>query len=241
MSMRLGTDLRQGPRGGLEVVESPLRLRREASFAYIRVAWLLALDAGPTFLSVPPEAGGSAKALLGGRNPDVDDPSLPARLTEAVAASLKRSGIAAPDRAFRDELHACTGATWRPHALSSVVRLRSEQIPPADGLSLPTQCFPDGVAFGVVQDERVVCCAYAHRTGLMEDRLADLGVETASAYRRRGFAQATVSAVVGHVLSSGGEAHYACAPSNVASLATAASVGFKRYGRSLILGAPAFR
>ena len=73
----------------------------------------------------------------------------------------------------------------------------------------------------------------------MEDAVADMGVTTASAYRRRGYAKTTVSAVVEHITHNGGEARYGCRPNNAASIATALSVGFVPFGQSLVLSAPA--
>ena len=75
--------------------------------------------------------------------------------------------------------------------------------------------------------------------GVMEDQIGDLGVETAKDYRRRGYAKTAVSAVVSHFTTRGGEAFYTCSPENVASIATARSVGSLPFGRSLILAAPA--
>ena len=71
----------------------------------------------------------------------------------------------------------------------------------------------------------------------MEDRIADLGVGTAPGYRRRGYAKTAVAAVVDHITRAGGEALYKCAPANLASAATARSVGFLPYGRGLVLSA----
>ena len=117
-------------------------------------------------------------------------------------------------------------------------RLADESVPAAEGLRLPTHCFPDGVVYGVVRDNKVVSVAYAHRAGVMEDMVADIGVETAPGHRRRGWARAAVSALVGHFTERGGEARYGCSPDNKASVATAESVGFVPYGKSLILSAP---
>ena len=72
----------------------------------------------------------------------------------------------------------------------------------------------------------------------MEDRVADIGVETAEGHRCRGYAKTVVSAVAGHIIDAGGETRYACRPDNVASIATARSCGFVDYARSLILSAP---
>ena len=72
----------------------------------------------------------------------------------------------------------------------------------------------------------------------MENEVADLGVETAPACRRRGYAKTAVSAVVAHITERGGEARYGCSPDNHASIATARSAGFAPYGTALTLSAP---
>lgn len=73
---------------------------------------------------------------------------------------------------------------------------------------------------------------------LLENCVADVGVETAPPYRRRGYAQAVVAAVVEELTDVGGEAAYSCAPENVASVATVRSVGFVPYAKALVLVAP---
>ena len=92
------------------------------------------------------------------------------------------------------------------HATGETRRLTDESIPPAEGLKLPTHCFPDGIVYGVIADGVVASVAFAHRIAVMEDRVAHLGVGTSRAYRRRGYAKTAVSAVVEHVAREGGEA-----------------------------------
>jgi predicted GNAT family acetyltransferase len=116
--------------------------------------------------------------------------------------------------------------------------LHDESIPATQGIHLPTHCFPDGTVYGVVEDNMVVSVAYAHRIGDMEDEIADVGVETAPDYRRRGYARAAVSAVVDRYIQRGGEAVYGCASSNTASRATARSVGFVPYAKRMAIVAP---
>jgi GNAT superfamily N-acetyltransferase len=152
--------------------------------------------------------------------------------------ALVRAGLPATDRVIRDFVFACGGELVRQHPLRSCRRLVDASVPAADGLCLPSHCFPDGVVYGVVCEGRVVSVAFAHRAGVLEDVVADVGVETAPRYRRRGFAQAAVSALAAHFTERGGESRYSCNPDNVASIATARSVGFVRYGKSLILSSP---
>ncbi|MHB0935982.1 MAG: GNAT family N-acetyltransferase [Armatimonadota bacterium] len=240
LSIGLSCDLANVPPGRLTVAETPLRLKREMSYGYIRVLWWLHLNDGRSVLSVPP---GEHTAL----RRSVEDLGDPLQLSEEEALAalrdpmspmLARVGIPPVDRAFTDRSFACHGGLLRRHHYGECIRLVDDNIPPAEGLRLPTHCFPDGIAYGIVADHRVVSVAYAHRTGVTAVQIADLGVETAPDYRRRGFAKTAVSAVVEHVTRNGGEAYYCCRPDNHASVATATSVGFMPFGTSLILRAP---
>ena len=127
------------------------------------------------------------------------------------------------------------------HAAAECVPLSGSPPPPADGLRLPAHCLPDGVVYGVIADGRVASVAYAHRSGVLEGRVADVAVETAPDYRGRGYAKTAVSALVVHFAATGGEARYACDPGNTASVRTAASVGFVPYGTSVVLAAECAR
>jgi len=238
---RMGTDLSALVPGRTAVVESERRLRCEKGYGYDRVLWWVWLEDGRSAVSVPPGAaeavGQIAKAVADPQQ--FLQPELAERLKPPVNAALKDAGLGGVDRVFADVQFACDRRLLLRHCCGDCRRLQDESIPPAEGLKLPTHCFPDGIVYGVVADGAVASFAFAHRTGLMEDRIAGLAVETAAAYRRRGYAKTVVSGVVGHVARNGGDAIYTCRPGNHASVATARSVGFVPFGRSLVLGAPA--
>jgi len=239
--LRLGADLRAVKPGEVVVVETPRRLSREPSYGYVRAFWWLWLEDGRSVASVPPGTGDRASDILAAvcSADAVLDPDRAARLRELVDQALLRAGMAATARVHADVCFACNAALFRRHSCGTCRRLTDESLAPAEGLRLPTHCFPGGIVYGVVADGRVVSVACAHRTRVMEDLVADIGVETAPAYRRRGFAKTVVSAVVGQVAHQGGEAYYGCRPDNLGSIATARSVGFVPYGRSLVFSAPA--
>ena len=238
---RLGADLSAFGNEGVAVVESARRLRREQSYGYIHALWWFWLTDGRSVASVPPGAGEAIDEVLREvRSAEqLSDPALVARLRPTVDVALLSAGLNATDRAQRALWFACDAVHLRRHLCESCRRLTDESMPPAEGVRLPVHCFPDGIVYGAVADGRVVSVAYAHRSGFMEDRVADLGVETSPGCRRRGYARAMVSAVVEQVTHTGGEATYDCAPDNLASVATARSVGFVPYGTSLALCAPA--
>jgi ribosomal protein S18 acetylase RimI-like enzyme len=238
--IRLDVDLDGMEAGQLLVVESERRLRREESYGYLHALWWLRLADGRSAVSVVPGAGeavrhvaeamGCEEALMGD--------ALAAAVTGPVSAALRAAGVAEVSRVLHDLVFACDATALRLHECPALRRLVDDSVPAAPGISLPTQCFPRGIAYGVVEAGHVVSVAYGHRTGTMEDRVVDLGVETAPEHRRKGYAQACVSAVAAHVIDRGGQARYGCSPANTASIATARSVGFAEYGQSLILSAP---
>lgn len=241
MGIRLGFDLGAVEPGPAVVVESERRLRPELSYGFVHALWWLWLDDGRSVVSVPPGAGRAVRDLAQaiGWSRDLLVPATAERLRAPVDQALADQGLPATSRVLHDLAFACDAALLRRPAGPSCARLRGEDTPPAEGLSLPTHCFPDGVAYGAIVGGHVVSVAYAHRSGALEDRVADLGVETAPTYRGRGFGAAAVAAVVGHFAATGGEARYACDPANAASVATALTVGFTSYGTSLILAAEA--
>ena len=241
MGLRMGIDLSAVKPGRVRVVESARRLQREQSYGFIHALWWVWLADGRSAASVPPGAGEEVAKIVRDAHgaEQILEASVAERLKIPVSDALGKAGLKGVDRVLTDLLFACNATLLRRHACGDCRRLVDESIPPAPDLRLATHCFPDGIVYGVIADGRVASCAFAHRSGVMEDRIADIGITTASAYRRRGYAKTAVSAVVEHITRAGGEAKYGCSPTNEASRATARSVGFVPYGTSLILAAPA--
>ena len=236
---QLGVSASEAPVGETVVVESPMRLRPLPSYGFVHALWWYWLENGRSLVSVPPGAGEAVARQVCGlsSSEELADPELVQRLRAPLDEALRAHGLPPTDRFIRALVFACDASLLRRHHHGDCRRLSDESIPAAEGLSLPQHCFPDGVVYGVVQDARVVSVAYAHRIGPLEARLADPAIETAPAYRRRGYAQTALSAVVHDYVRRGGEAKYDCSPDNLASAATARSVGFVPYGRTLVLAA----
>ena len=237
---QLGADLARVPCARPTVVESALRLRPEVSYSYVHALWWLWLTDGRSVVSVPPGAGPAVEPIVAGvaSCEQLADSALAERLITPVSETLSAAGIRPVDGTHNSIVFACDGALLRRHDPGACVRLADPDMSVAEGIWFPAHCLPDGVAYGVVADGRLVSVAYAHRTGLLEDCVADVGVETSPAYRRRGYARACVASVVAEMASRGGQARYSCSPGNAASIATARSVGFAPYATSLVLTAP---
>ena len=238
--IRVGLDFEGVRPGEIRIVETRRRLTAEQSYGFVHGLWWHWLADGCVVVSVPPGAGNAVQAVLGDLSDEesIFDDRLAEALKAPVDQALLGAGMPAIDRVFRDLVFACNQELVNHHPLPTCRRLLDESIPAAEGLRLPTHCFPDGVVFGMVHERQVVSVAYAHRVGVLEDVVADVGVETAVSHRQRGYAKVVVSALVAHFTDLGGEARYACSPSNEASIATAKSAGFIPYGKSLILSAP---
>lgn len=239
LGLRLGAKLDEARPDHVTVVESARRVQREPSYGFLRLLeWIEATD-GRQVISVPPKAGEAVKEAAAALAADGGAHSGKAQvlLSEALAPCLSAAGVGGVNCCFRDLILACDASLLRRHDHGDCRRLADAQIPPAATMKLPMHCFPDGIVYGVVADGLVVSQAYAHRTGLMEENVCDVGIETADGYRRCGYAQTALSALVRQFTSRGGEAVYRCDPENHPSIATARSVGFVPFGRSLILGA----
>lgn len=225
----------------ISVKESPRRLCCEPSYGFVHALLGICYQDSSAAVSVPPGARSVVldfleHSLILTQNPFEQE--MLDRLVTQINQTRLQAGLPSATRAYEALLFACNAEIGRRNHLGNCRRLRDESIPPAEGMSLPTQCFPDGIVYGIVEDDQVVSVAYAHRSGKMEDQVADLGVETAAAYRQRGYAKTVVSAVTAYMTSMGGEAVYTCSVSNQASIATALSVGFAPYGRMIVVSAP---
>ena len=238
---RMGIDLAGLRVGEPAVISSEFRLQREQSYGYVRALWWSWFADGRVAVSAPPGAADEVREIISPvANPEeMFAPALAEQLQRPVDAALADAGLGPVDRIIQDVHFACSPSDLRRHCCGDCRRLVDESIPPAEGLRLPTHCFPDGVAYGVVVDGEVVSAAFAHQTGVMSDRIADLGIDTAAAQRRRGYAKTAVSALVEHFTRDGGGSLYGCRPDNHPSIATARSVGFRPYATTLILSAPA--
>jgi hypothetical protein len=249
VGMQLGFDLSRVPPGRTRVVASRRRLCRERSYGFVHGLWWVWLADGRSLVSVPPGARTAVEEIVADA-PDAEAllvPALASRLEGPMDEVLRFHHLRSSFRVERSYWFACNAGLLRRHDGADCRRLSDGRVPAAEHISWPLHCFPGaegpedpgGIIYGVIADDQVVSVAYSHRCGLLEDRVADLGVETAPAYQRRGYAQTAVSAVVAEITARGGEARYGCSVDNVASAATARSVGFVPYATVLVLAAPA--
>lgn len=81
----------------------------------------------------------------------------------------------------------------------------------------------------VVRDGAIVCTAYTNLPP--EGDEVEIGVETAPAYRKNGYAKVSLSLLINELSKMGIRPIYACSQSNRASISLARSLGFTLEGR----------
>jgi hypothetical protein len=222
------------------IVPSLRRTKPEPSFSFARVLYWLRLRSGAATVSVAPYLAEAVASWISTRPPFVElpDDEQAQDLLVHVRSATVPPGMAAASVA-RHEIYACDSTCIVPPPSvtppASLVRIRTAGLTYAGDIWPPEHCLPDGTAFGVMHSGKIVAVAYAHRIGTMEAQIADIGVETAADYRRRGYARACVHGVCEVYTVRGGQAWYECSPSNVPSQMLAKSVGFGLWAQSLSL------
>lgn len=238
LGVRMGVDLSKVSCDETTIVESGRRLSPETSYGYVHALWWLCFYDGRSVIAVPPGARSSIQAFIGnGGRPPLPSRAVGARLAAYMDPVIEASGLVRDDRIQTGHLFACDERGLCRHSMAACAKLADAEVCLAEGIYVPRRCIQDGVAFGVLAEHAVVSVAYAHRSGALQERVADVGVETTAEYRRRGMASASVSALVADYCSRGGQAIYGCSRDNVPSITTAKSVGFQPYAQSLVLSA----
>ena len=228
-------------KGEIVVVETDRRLHREQSYGFVHALYGIFFTDGRVVISLPPGSRDETISFL--KNNQADTRQAFAQgwldnLLDCTNHARSRLGLPPADRIYEIKIFACNDNLVQRFDSADCIYLRDDRIPPYEGLSLPVHCFPDGNVYGIVLEDHIVSVAYAHPSGLMEDQVVDLAVETAAPYRRSGYARAVVSAVTVHMTSTGGEALYTCSLDNLASIATAISVGYELYGNAIVVATP---
>lgn len=240
LSARLDCDLSQIQPGQTHIVETPRRLKCEPNYDDIRVFWWLKTMDGRSAISLPPCAADKVRQIIN-EMPSSDQfgsPTAKQQLQDTINNMLAQHEIEAVSRMFTTLVFACNADQLQKHTNGECRRLTDTSLPTAEGFKWPPYTFIEGILYGVVVDGQVVSTASSRPIGILEDRVVDVSIMTAPAYKRMGYAKTAVSALVEHVTKDGGEAVYIVRPENQASVATARSVGFADYGTSLTMRAP---
>jgi len=222
---------------GLTIIESERRHRCEMSYGYVHLIWIIDFGDGSVVVSVPVNSAEDIKLFI--RNNiekiGITDDLFISPLKKLADSEAKRLFNKESCRCFSDLVFACDDKTIaRSNANVKTERLIDKRFECSEDIGFPDHCLPNGIVYGVIENDKIVSLAHAHKTGEYQDIVADIGVETSKDFRKRGYARESVNSVARHVINNGGESVYKCSPTNTASIHTALSAGYKTYGKSLI-------
>lgn len=219
------------------IVETERRSKCEMSYGFIHMIWIIQFNDGSVIASIPLNVSEEIKSFLLENNNKIDIMNESFILTMKKLTDREANKLYSKDscRCFSDVVFACNSRSMaKVNTSVTTVRLTDKNIECCNDIGFPDHCLPDGIIYGVIESNKIVSLAHAHKTGEYQDIVADIGVETSIDYRHRGFARECVNSVARHVINNGGESIYKCSPDNVASIHTALSSGYKPYGKSLI-------
>ena len=85
-----------------------------------------------------------------------------------------------------------------------------------------------GYAYGIFDNEKLVCVTDAPDMPYMNDKVQEIGIETLTEYRHKGYAASAVLSCIKYMIEKGVCPLWSCKASNAASYGLALKTGFKK-------------
>ena len=221
----------------LTIVETEKRHSCMPSYGMIHMFYIVKFSDDYTIASVPLNTSERVKSFLHENvsKYDIDDSLFVSTLKDLANEEAKKQFGKELKGHWNSLIFACNAETIKnPNPNIRAIRITDNRYECSDDVNFPDHCIPNGIVYSVVEDKKIVSLAHAHKTGDYQDIVADIGVDTANGYRKKGYARECVNAVARHVIERGGESVYICSPNNIASINTALSAGYKPFGKVLI-------
>jgi len=220
----------------LTIIETEKRHSCEMSYGYISMIWIVKFSDDSVLASIPLNFSEKIKSFLYDNieKYDITDDLFISQLKELADIEAKDLFDKSPCRCFNSLIFACNSETISPKNTNiKTIKITDKSFKCCDDIHFPEHCLPDGIIYTVIENNKIVSLAHAHKTGKYQDIVADIGIDTSKDYRRKGYARECVNSVARYVIDKGGESIYICSPDNTASIHTAVSAGYKLYGKSL--------
>ena len=227
----------QKPTNKLTIVETDKRHRCMPSYGMIHMFYIVKFSDDSIVASVPLNTSEKIKMFLyeNANKYDIDDNLFVLPLKELAGEEAYKLFGKELKGYWNSLIFACDAETIaKPNANIKTVKITDNSYECFEDVNFPNHCIPDGIVYGVVENNKIVSLAHAHKTGEYQDIVADIGVDTSIDYRKKGYARECVNSVARHVISKGGESVYICSPNNIASINTALSAGYMPFGKILI-------
>lgn len=236
----LGGSLSGMAAGELRVYQTTRRSTKEEGWGYTVAVWVFLLgDCG--VISVRPDLKdriGEAVASL--ENPRAFfDECVQQQIQSVCGEDFATVAIdilsCRPDQV---QLHSCPGCRRMAEADVECYLTFQKAVSPACDLECCRtdilRNIRDGIAVGVFRGGKMVSNASAPHIAHMQDIIEEAGVETLPDYRKQGYGKAALSHCTKAILDLGRVPIYRLSKSNIASLRTAESVGYRRIAESIL-------
>jgi len=221
----------------LTIVETIKRHNCMTSYGMVHMFYIVKFLDDSIIASVPLNTSEKVKLFLHDnvKKYDIDDNHFIMPLKTLATEEAKRLFGKELKGYWNSLIFCCDAVTVaNPNSNIKTVRITDDRYGYLDDVNFPDHCIPDGIVYGVIENNKIVSLAHAHKTGENQDIVADIGVDTSSDYRKKGYARECVNSVARHVIERGGESVYICSPNNIASINTALSAGYMPFGKVLI-------
>ena len=225
------------PTEKLTIVETEKRHSCMPSYGMIHMFYIVQFSDDFIIASIPLNTSEKTKLFLHENicMYDIDDNHFVSSLKELANEEAYKLFNKQIKGHWNSLIFACDAETLaKPNPDINTVRIIDERYECSEDVNFPDHCIPEGIIYSVVENNKIVSLAHAHKTEEFQEIVADIGVDTSSDYRKRGYARECVNSVARHAIETGGESVYICSPNNIASINTALSAGYVPFGKILV-------
>jgi hypothetical protein len=230
----LGFPIGETQPGGLHIIASERRKRREVGYGPVFAVWMIStLDR--CVVSVQDGLQDRIPGAL--RGWQVGQPPNDSLRHKLITLVSETTGEQVSVTTASGPIYYCEQPSLRLHQLHPCRAIRADDTEHLKEVGLDTSALTDstreGSCWAAFSGELPVSLAYTAQIGHMADHVGDLAVETLDGYRMQGYAKTAVSHSTAFLLGRGKIPIYSTSDWNLASARTAATVGFLPYGWQL--------
>ena len=165
MLSRLGA---QNIKKGLKIIETEKRHNCEMSYGYISMLWIVKFTDGSVIASVPLNVSEKIKSFLFDNieKYDITDDLFISPLRELADIEAQNLFNKSPCRCFSSLIFACNSETVSPiNKDVKTVKIIDRSFECYDDIHFPDHCLPNGIIYAVIENNKIVSLAHAHKTG----------------------------------------------------------------------------
>jgi len=233
-SVYLDTDIASVHPQTLKVVATERRKRREVGYGFIHVVWIL-LCRNKCIVSTQPQLQDAIKKLFSGITDFgiIREKQFHAKLVDICIREGFNKELLSIANGLRYICLPCNFVAISDANIQAIVHNTARKIRrdlSEGGVGNLDSSITQKTAFAYFKNGLPVAFCLTHDIGHMVDQIGDIGgIFTSKSHRGRGYAKAVLSATTKALIKSGRVPTYGTSDTNLASQATAKSVGYTDY------------